>query len=69
MGFKVVGTLELSIDDMKLAIKGSNLLTAQISSERAKKGLCPVTVDEAYFIRYAINECIENLNEKVEDAK
>lgn len=32
-------------------------------------GLCPVTVDEAYFIRYAINECIENLNEKVEDAK
>lgn len=46
MGFKVVGTLELSIDDMKLAIKGSNLLTAQISSERAKKGLCPITVDE-----------------------
>lgn len=58
MGFKVVGTLELSIDDMKTAIHWSNLLSAVISSERSKKGLLPVSVDEGYFIRYAINECI-----------
>lgn len=66
MGFKVIGTLELSIDDMKLAIQGSQLLSADISARRAEKGFSPVSVDEAYFIRYAIHETIDNLTKKVE---
>lgn len=59
--YKVCGSIDLSIDDIKTCIKGSQLLSSKFSYDRAKSGKSAVYVDESYFIRYAILECITNL--------
>lgn len=59
--YKVCGTIDLSIDDIKTCIKGSQLLSSSLSFERARQGKTPVYVDESFFIRYAINKVIYDL--------
>lgn len=59
--YKVCGSIDLSIDDIKTCIKGSQLLSSFLSFERARQGKTPVYVDESYFIRYAINKVISDL--------
>lgn len=59
--YKVCGSIDLSIDDIKTCIKGSQLLSSSLSFERARLGKTPVYVDESYFIRYAINKVISDL--------
>lgn len=59
--FKVCGSIDLSIDDLKTCIKGSQLLSANLSYERSLKGKSAVAVDESYFIRYAIYQAIDQL--------
>lgn len=61
--FKVCGSLDLSMDDLKKCIEGSQLLSSALTYERAQKGKCPVYVDESYFVRYAINNALDNLSE------
>lgn len=67
MSYKVCGQLDLSIDDIKKTIKGSQLLSAAFSADRAIKGLSPVTVSEDYFVRYAINKTIEDLETEIKN--
>lgn len=63
--YKVTFTLELNNDEFKDCIKGAQLLSAQISYDRALRGLNSVSVDESYFIRTAINRFLDELeNEK-----
>lgn len=63
--YKVTFTLELNNDEFKDCIKGAQLLSAQISYDRALRGLNSVSVDESYFIRSAINRYLDELeNEK-----
>jgi len=59
--FKVCGSIDLSMDDLKTCIKGSQLLSATLSYERSLKGKSAVAVDESYFIRYAIYNAIDQL--------
>lgn len=61
MGYKVSGIVELNVDDLKNVIKGSQLLSSMLTYDRSLKNLSPVTVDESYFIRYAINCTIADL--------
>lgn len=62
--YKVSGCIDLSIDDIKTCIKGSQLLSSFLSYERAHEGKSPVYVDESYFIRYAIARCISDLEKE-----
>lgn len=59
--YKISGSIDISIDDLKDCITGSQLLSAQISYERAQKSKDPVYVDENYFVRYAIKEALYRL--------
>lgn len=59
--FKICGSIDLSIDDLKTCIKGSQLLSSNLTYERSLKGKSPVAVDESYFIRYAIYQAIDQL--------
>lgn len=61
--FKVAGSLELSIDDIKRCIEGSQKLSACINYDRAKEGKSFVYVDEAYFVRYAISTTLNSLDD------
>lgn len=62
--YKICGTIELSIDDVKDCITGSQLLSSSFSYERAKEGKDPVYVDENYFVRYAIKDMLMRLQEE-----
>lgn len=62
--YKVCGSIDLSMDDIKTCIKGSQLLSSSLSYQRAKENKSPVYVDESYFIRYAIHCCIANLEKE-----
>lgn len=59
--YKVCGNIDLSLDDIKDCIRGSQLLSAHISYDRARENKSPVSVDESYFVRYAIKTCIDSL--------
>lgn len=59
--YKVCGNIDLSLDDIKDCIRGSQLLSAHISHDRAKDNKSPVIVDESYFVRYAIKTCLDYL--------
>ena len=63
--YKVSGSIELSLDDIKDCIKGSQLLSSKISSDRQSKGYSPVYVDENYFVRYAIKSVIDDLETEI----
>lgn len=62
--YKVCGSIELSIDDIKDCIQGSQLLSSIFSADRAREGKCPVHVDENYFVRYAIKQCLDDLKQE-----
>lgn len=62
--FKVCGTLDLSVDDLKKCIQGAELLSASINYERARENKSYVFVDEAYFVQYAIRRTITALEEE-----
>lgn len=59
--YKINGSIDISLDDLKTCIKGSQLLSSAISYDRAKQNKSAVSVDESYFIRYAINKAIYDL--------
>lgn len=62
--FKVCGSLDLSVDDLKKCIQGAELLSASINYERAKESKSYVFVDEAYFVQYAIRKALSSLEEE-----
>ena len=62
--FKVCGSLDLSVEDLKRCIEGAELLSAAINFERARENKSYVFVDEAYFVQYAIRTTIKDLEEK-----
>lgn len=63
--FKVCGSLDLSVDDLKKCIQGAEMLSAYINYDRVKENKSWVFIDEAYFVQYAIRRTLDVLENEV----
>lgn len=63
--FKVCGSLDLSVDDLKKCIQGAEMLSACINYDRVKENKSWVFIDEAYFVQYAIRRTLDVLENEV----